>query len=303
MTNEGIPPGDKKSIVSSSRVHTDAKLVLGLAIVACLTVLYWFSGREMYKAWTIVDSYYSHGFLIPFVSLFFVWKRRDELARAEFEPSGAGYALIVLSVILLWASDFLGFRVVGEISLIPMLTGVSLVLLGKRRTALLWFPLLFLLFMVPIPASLTQSVALKLKLFATQCAVSLANLCTLPMVRDGSFIHFNNDRLQVGEVCGGLRSLIALLAFGTLMAYISKTKPWAKVALLALSGPVAVVTNVLRIFSLCVVGYFWGSGVATGKFHDISGLMIFVVAFMMYFAFESQLRRWAPATPAAESSE
>ena len=237
----------------------EPRYLMGFLVLVCLTVLYWFSGFEMYKAWVIVDSYYSHGFLIPFISLFFVWKQRSELLAAEHEPAAWGYPLIVVSALMLLASDFLGFRVVGEFSLLPMLYGVSAVLLGQKRTRLLWFPIAFLVFMVPIPASLTQSVALKLKLLATQCAVVLANGCTLPMVRDGSFIHFNNDKLQVGEVCGGLRSLIALLAFGALMAYISKTRPWARVFLLAMSGPVAVLTNVLRIFSLCIVGYSGGA--------------------------------------------
>ncbi|MBI5094661.1 MAG: exosortase/archaeosortase family protein [Candidatus Hydrogenedentes bacterium] len=289
--------------VPRAGVRFDLRYPLGILVLASLTALYWFSGFEMYKAWVIVDSYYSHGFLIPFISLFFVWKQRAGLMRSDDEPAGWGYALIVASILVLLASDFLGFRVAGEFSLIPMLFGVAAVTLGRRRTGLLWFPIAFLIFMVPIPASLTQSVALKLKLLATQCAVALANWCTLPMVRDGSFIHFNNDKLQVGEVCGGLRSLIALLAFGALMAYISKTKPWARAALLLMSGPVAVITNVLRIFALCIVGYFWGSDVAAGKFHDISGMMIFVVAFIMFFAIETQLRRWAPAASTGEGRE
>jgi exosortase len=292
-----------ENVSATTAARFDPRYLLGLLVVTCLTVLYWFSGFEMYKAWVIVDSYYSHGFLIPFISLYFVWKRWGDLTRAEYEPAGWGYALIAVSALMLLSSDFLGFRVVGEFSLLPMLFGVSAVLLGRHRTAILWFPITFLIFMVPIPASLTQSVALKLKLLATQCAVVLANWCTLPMVRDGSFIHFNNDKLQVGEVCGGLRSLIALLAFGALMAYISKTKPWAKTLLLLMSGPVAVLTNVLRIFSLCVVGYFWGSEVAAGKFHDISGFMIFVVAFICFFAIETQLRRWAPESPVEKGSK
>ena len=149
--------------------------------------------------------------------------------------------------------------------------------------------------MVPIPPSLTQSIALKLKLLATTLAVDLANLVTLPMVQEGSFIHFNGDQLLVGEVCGGLRSLISLLAFGAIMAYISKTRRWARILLLVLSGPVAIVSNVVRIFLLCVVGYFWGSEIAAGKFHDISGVVIFAVAFILFLGLEGLLRKTAPS--------
>jgi exosortase len=119
-------------------------------------------------------------------------------------------------------------------------------------------------------------------------------LFTLPMVRDGSFVHFGDDKLLVGEVCGGLRSLIALIAFGAIMSYISKTRVLARLLILLISGPVAIVSNMIRIFGLCVVGYFWGSSIAAGKFHDISGILIFVVAFILLFAFEAVLRRFAP---------
>ena len=155
--------------------------------------------------------------------------------------------------------------------------------------------------MVPIPASLTQSVALQLKLFAAQCSVTLANLLTLPMVREGSFIYFGDDHLLIGDVCGGLRSLIALLAFGSLMAYISKTKTWARILVLIMAGPIAVLANVFRIFLLCVVGYFWGSNVAAGTVHDVSGYLIFVVAFILFLALENVLRKWASAEAAASA--
>ncbi len=145
--------------------------------------------------------------------------------------------------------------------------------------------------------------ALDIKLFAARCAVTLAEWCTLPMVQDGSTIYFGRDSLLIGEVCGGLRSLIALLAFGSVFAYISQTKPWARWSLLVLAAPIAVVTNVLRIFFLCVVGYFWGSQTAAGIVHDISGYGIFGMAFVAYFLLEMQLRRWAPAdAPSGDGS-
>lgn len=269
-------------------------VLVGILLVA----LYWQSFVEMYGNWFLKDSYYSHGILIPIVSAVFIWMDRKRILAAPVQPSGWGFPLILLSAFMLIVGDFLGFRVFGHISLIPMLFGVSLLLLGAPITKYLWFPLLFLVFMIPIPPSLTQSIALKLKLIATTLAVKLANLVTLPMVRDGSFIHFNGDQLLVGEVCGGLRSLISLLAFGAIMAYISKTRRWARILLLVLSGPVAIISNVVRIFLLCVVGYFWGSEIAAGRFHDISGVFIFAVAFILFLGLEGLLRKLAPADDA-----
>lgn len=268
-------------------------LFLLLAIVPVLVALYWRSSWEMYKVWSMQDSYYSHGFLIPLISLGIVWVKRDVIARAPRDTTAAGYAWVAGGVLMLLLGDFLGFRVLGQLSIIPVLAGILLLLVGKTITKALWFPLAFLVFMVPIPPSLTQSVAFQLKVVAAELAVRLTRLLTLPMVRDGSFIHFNGDQLQVGEVCGGLRSLISLMAIGALATYFSRTKSWARVLLLVLTVPIAVAANVTRIFVLCVVGYFYGSKIAAGRVHDISGVLIFVVAFILYFVLEAWLRRVA----------
>jgi exosortase len=116
-------------------------------------------------------------------------------------------------------------------------------------------------------------------------------------------VHFGEDFLLVGEVCGGLRSLIALLALGALMAYISKTHWIARLLLFVAIAPiVAILTNVLRIFSLCVVGYFYGSEVAAGTFHDVSGILIFVVAFVLFLSLEGLLRKLLPAREPKEAA-
>lgn len=268
--------------------------IKGLLIAALLLVIYWRPGHQVVGIWMLTDSYYTHGFLIPPISAVIVWQRRSELLDISPCPSGWGYVFLAGASALIMLGAFLGFAVFGHLSLVPMLLGIVLTLLGPRHLKLLWFPILFLLFMIPIPPSITQSVTLDLKLFATSCAVGLARLATLPVIHDGSFVHFRNDHLLIGDVCGGLRSLIALLAIGALSAYFSKGRMWARLMTLAISGPIAVAANVSRILLLCVVAYFWGSDVATGTVHDISGVLIFVVAFILFFMAEALLRRLAP---------
>ena len=284
------PPSSFGNAVRPSPLfYLGATVITGLLAASYAGVLI-----ELYRTWRAVDSYYSHGFLIPPISLYFVWQKRAELRKAPLEPSPAGYALLASACLLLLASDSLGLRLLGQFSLIPMIAGLILIFLGRRHLALLWFPVVFLFFMIPIPPSITQSLSLRIKLLATDSAVHLARLFTLPMVRDGSYVHFGNDQLLVGEVCGGLRSFIALIAFGALMSYISKTRLWARLLILLIAGPVAIVANMLRIFGLCVVAYFRGSQMATGRFHDVSGILIFVVAFVLLFSVEALLRRIAP---------
>ncbi|MBI2423879.1 MAG: exosortase/archaeosortase family protein [Candidatus Hydrogenedentes bacterium] len=267
---------------------------LWIMCLVCFAVIYGRESGEMLYNWNMTDSYYSHGFLIPIISFFFVWRSRGELAQLERRPSVLGLVLIAVSGIGLLISNFLGFGIFIQLSMVPMIAGLVLAFLGRDYLRTLWFPIFFLLFMIPLPPSATQAIVLNIKLLATEGAVQLAQLLTYPMIRDGSFVHFGNDKVLVGEVCGGLRSLIALLAFGTLMAYISKTRLSAKIIILLISGPIAIVSNIIRIMFLCVVGYHFGSEYAVGTLHDISGIGIFAVAFAMLFTAEALLRKYLP---------
>lgn len=276
--------------------------VLAAIVVALLVAIYWRTAHELYVNWTIADSYYTHGFIVPFVSAYFAWRNRAELLALPWRSSAWGIVWVAAASLQLLVGDFLGFRVFAHISLVPMLAGIIVAVAGTRLALRLWFPLLFLFFMIPIPPSLTQSIALQLKLLAASCAVWMANLITLPMIRDGSYIYFGTDRLLVGDVCGGLRSLIALLAIGAVAAYICPAKAWARLLILALAGPIAIVSNIVRIFLLCVVGYFWGSEVAGGWVHDYSGFLIYAVAIALFTAVDIPVRRWAPAAPESEDT-
>ena len=288
--------------VTLRNLPTALYLYVGLATILFLW-MYWRSFGNLLFNWQVVDSYYSHGFLIPPISLYFIWAKRKKLLETSIAPSTLGIPVLVFAGALLLLGDFLGFALFAQFSMIPTLLGLTLIFLGKRHALLLWFPLLFLLFMIPVPYSLTTTISFKVKLLATESAVQIAQAITLPMIRDGSYVYFGEDRLLVGEVCGGLRSLIALLAFGTIMSYISKTKLWARYIILAIAGPVAIIANILRIFFLCVVGYLWGSDVAVGTIHDISGIMIFAVAFIIIFTIESLLRKIAPDDTNKEALE
>lgn len=269
--------------------------VLALFALAMLALSYFLFrevGRELYRAYTLVDSYYTHGFIVPLVSAFFAWRLWPKLRVTPAVSSPAGYPLVAAAAVLLLLGDYLGFRIFTQAAILPMAVGVCLLVAGVAWTRILWFPLGFLVFMIPIPASITQSLALNLKLFAAKCAVELSTALGLPMVQEGSYIYFRDDFLIVGEVCGGLRSLIALLAFGALMAYLSKATPAARVFLFLMGAPIALAANILRIFALCVVGYYYGSDVAAGTVHDVSGYMIFAVAFVLFFALDSLVKRW-----------
>jgi exosortase len=250
---------------------------------------------DIFNYWNMPESLYSHALLIPPISLFFVWRLRAPLLAEPIAPSYLGYPVLFSGCLMLLLGDFLGFMTFVHLALLPVLAGLCLILLGSQQLRILWFPVLFLFFMIPMPYSIISPISFQSKMLATESSVALGQLLTLHMVQDGSYVYLGaDDRLLVGDVCGGMRSLIALLAFGALMAYMSKAKWWAKLLILLLSPAIAILANVSRIFFLCIVGYVWGSETATGLVHDVSGIGIFAVAFAMLFSLEALLRRVAP---------
>jgi exosortase len=143
--------------------------------------------------------------------------------------------------------------------------------------------------MVPLPLSLIADLSLKLKLFAADIATFAISVMGIPAIREGSFIHFTNDSVLVGDICSGLRSIIALLAFGALFVYISDLSNILKAALFMASVPIALVANSMRIIAICLIANQWGSEVATGTIHDMTGILIFIVAFILFFYLEKYL--------------
>ena len=272
---------------------------IGISLVSLILVcvIFWPYFADWQDNVSRKNSYYTHAYLVPFVSLFFVWRMRDEFARIPRKTSKGGYGVLVLACLMVLGGDLLGLRILGEAAVIPLLAGLTLVFLGVGHLRCAWFPLVFLLFMIPLPESLTTGITFRVKMVAMDSAILLARVCLLPVIRDGSFVRFGDDRLLVGDVCGGLRSLISLLALGAIMSYISDTRSHARLFILLASVPIAVFSNILRIFFLCVVANFWGSGVASGWVHDVSGLLIYAVALLLMFGLNGILHRVASSSP------
>lgn len=279
------------------RGNLNPRLVgLWLFMLVMLGLLFREAAGDLYYNISRESSYYSHSLLIPFVSLFFAWLLRNELAALPKAPTNFGYVVLVAACVLIILGDLLGFRIFAQLAMIPLLVGLGLIFYGWGHVRLLWFPILFLLFMIPMPESITTGLTFRVKILAAEGAVQLASMMFLPIIRDGSYIHIGEEFLLVGDVCGGMRSLISLLALGAVMSYVSETQYWARVLILLIAGPIAILSNLMRIFLLCVVAHFWGSSVATGWVHDISGFLIYAIALGLLFGVEVVLRKVAPRT-------
>jgi exosortase A len=260
-----------------------------LAVMALLlAATFWWTFQTMIVRWEQPNSYYSHGWLIPPVVAWLIYRKRKELAACPRRPEPLGLAVLIPSVVLhllgaAWRVGFFsGFAFLG------VLVGLIWSLFGLRFLKKLAFPLAFLIFMIPLPELLVETVSFRMKLMAAWAATSLVNTFGLTAVREGSYITISTGTLVVDDVCSGLKYLISLLAFGALYAHLSAVRGWKKWALFLTSVPVAYVANVGRVTLMVLVGQWRGIGeVNAWYFHDFFGFALFVVAFVCLFLIES----------------
>lgn len=268
-------------------------LYLKIFIISLLIIItYYKTFIWMEDRWGKPGSYYSHGYLIPFITAFLIWRIRGCFKGVEYSSSILGIVLLGTGIFVQIASTFMRISFASAFSFILVSLGVVFYLFGKKVGKKFLFPILFLIHMIPLPLSAIADLSLKLKLFAAKCAMSIVYVIGIPAVQDGSKLIFTDCSLVVGDVCSGLKSLIALIAFGTLYAHMSGVSNYAKPILFLASVPAAIIANIMRILVLCLVANKWGSEVATGWVHDVTGLLIFGIAFIFMFGFGNSLERF-----------
>ena len=248
--------------------------LLILVIAAYIPTFAW-----MIQRWTVADTYYSHGFLVPLVSAFLIWSMRSKLSALEIKPISLGWVFFLSALLVHLVATFFRVSFVSGFSLIVVLMSMVLMLLGKGYLKKLLFPILFLGFMVPLPMVVIANLSFRLKLFAAQISTFIINRLGVPAIREGSVIRTMHSTLMVEDPCSGIRSLVALIALGALMAYFSNISKSRKTILFLSSIPIAISTNIIRIISLSLVSEIYGEKYATGLFHDTMGILVFVFAF------------------------
>lgn len=251
------------------------------AIITVLTALMYIPTFVwMYDRWTSAETYYSHGFLIPLISAFLVWHKRKDLSVIPVAPAALpGWGLFLSGIAIHLISSLWQVYFSSGFSMILVVSGLVMIFLGKGFFRAVAFQVLFLVFMIPLPLVAISNISFRLKILASQAAVFFVNLLGLPAIREGSVIKTANSYLIVEDPCSGIRSLIALIALGCLMAYLSKASRKGKILLFLSSVPIALFANVARIIVLTFVSEIYGARIATGLFHDIMGYVVFIIAF------------------------
>ncbi len=266
--------------MTNTKIITSAGIIflLGVIIFSYADVLQWMLNRYLSP-----DSYYSHGFLVPFVSLYLIWQDRDRLRELKINSSWLGLILICCSLLLHLAGTIIYIYSVSSFSLFFLIIGLTLFLFGPQITKAIAFPLLFLVFMFPLPMAVISMVSFPLKMFAAKAGVWLVSLFGIPVLREGFNISIPSGNLIVGNPCSGLRSLISFLALGAIYAYLTSLPFARKWVLFIISVPIALLANILRVSILILASHYWGLAAAAPDtiLHTGTGLAMFVLGVLL----------------------
>jgi exosortase len=262
-------------------------------VLGALLVVYWPVITSLVEAWSTDDNY-SHGFFIVPLALYFAWERRSAIAAASIRPSWLGAAMVGVSLLLL-IGGLLGAELfLTRISLLGAIAGAVLFLFGWPMMRVLLFPLAFMLLMIPLPAIVFNKIAFPLQLLASNVGESAISWLDIPILREGNVLILANAKLEVAEACSGIRSLVSLFTLGIVFGYFVDHRWWVR-SVIALSAiPVAILANGLRVASAGVAAHNFGMAGVEGLFHEFSGWVVFVLAFLMMFALQRLLHRLLP---------
>jgi exosortase len=259
-------------------------------VVGLVAALYIGIIPDLAQEWWTVDAS-SYGMLVPPITLYIVYLRRQTTLSVPAHSDRRGLWLIAFACLVFLAGKLSAEFFLARISFVVLLAGLTWTFWGVQRFKTLSFPFILLATMVPLPGIVYNTAAAPLQLFATGVATGVAQALGVSIFRDGNVIHLATTSLGVAEACSGLNSLSALVVGALLLGFLGDAPVLGRVLLFALSIPLAIAVNVLRVAGTAILADYHME-FAMGFYHMLSGWLVFVLGFGLLWLTAKLLFRW-----------
>ncbi|MEI8198172.1 MAG: exosortase/archaeosortase family protein, partial [Phycisphaerae bacterium] len=281
----GLSPTDRSWLIGG-----------GLVLLALFVWVFWINLLGLVSVFAR-DASWSHGFVVPFLSGMIVYLNADKLRGLAIRRSWLGLAILVYGVF-----SHVMFRITGQshmsnLSMLVVLFGAVLFVLGWDYLRTLWLPIAFLLFMVPPPSTLYVKLTTPMQNIAAGLGVHLLPLFGVQAVLAGTTLKVRGgaggtwDPLVVAEACSGIRMLVAFGALAVVLAYTTPRPMWQKAFLAISAAPVAIFCNALRVTLTGVMDVYLGAKYAHGSSHEMLGFLMLIPAGLMQIGLAKLLDR------------
>ena len=274
-----------------------ALLPAGLDLAVCALLLLGFAALYAPSYATLARQVWptdeqGHGPIILALGLWLLFGMRHSVAALpqQGEP-GLGGLFLLAGVLMYVLGRTQAMLVLEMLSQHLVVVGLILLFLGRRALRLMWFPLFFLLFMVPLPGSVVSMLTAPLKTAVSAVAAQLLHGLGYPVARAGVMLSVGQYQLLVADACAGLNSMFTLEALGLLYMNLMRYTSVARNVLLAiLIIPISFAANIVRVMILVLVTYHFGDAAGQGFVHDFAGMVLFIVGLAMILATDKLLR-------------
>lgn len=264
-------------------------LALAAAVAAALG-LYAPVVAGMAAEWNEFPSL-SHGFAVPLIAAYLLWRRRHLLAQASVGSSALGLPLLILALGMLVAGSLGGEPFVARLSLPLALFGTLLFLMGPQVAREAWLGIAYLLFMVPLPYVALKALTYQSRVFDAGLTAAALAWLKVPVLREGVMLHLPNITLEVADDCSSVPAIAALLALGAAYAQMQVRPTWIRVTLTLSAVPLALFSNIVRLIVTSLGAYYFGPIVLNNIIHKFSGTTVFLGTVVLLVALDSLLAR------------
>ncbi|MBC7955510.1 MAG: exosortase B [Cytophagales bacterium] len=276
---------DSGIAVTSARPFDPWVLML-IGFAAMYVPVYWAASKDLWQ-----NEELAHGPLILGITLWLFWQARHQIARASGRPSTAwGWSLFAAGVLLYGFGRAFSVASIEFASQLFVVTGGLALLGGRGALKAAWFPVLYMLFMVPLPASIVDAVTGPLKSWISVIVVDLLYAAGYPIARAGVMISIGPYQLLVADACSGLNSMFSLTAIGALFIYFrARPQRLHNTLMVASILPIAFAANIIRVITLVLITYHGGDEAGRGFLHGAAGIVLMAAALGILFALDAVL--------------
>lgn len=262
-------------------------------IVLCgLLVMYAPSFWDLFTGLWATDNQ-GHGPIVLGISLWLLYRKWPQVASEQGARPRPGIAwpVLVVAALLYALGRSQGIYLFEIGSLIGMLVGLVLLLRGSTQLKAIWFPLFFMLFMIPLPGAVVDALTQPMKMAVSYVAEAVLFWAGYPIARTGVILQIGQYQLLVADACAGLHTLFTLEALGLLyLNLVQHSSAFRNITLAILIVPISFIANVIRVMVLTLITYYWGDAAGQGFLHGFAGIVLFLSALLLIMGADSLVR-------------